>query len=123
MRISFLILPALFASATLAACSGSETAERSDGKALKVDVVAPREPEIIPASGQLSVGELANSYDHEATMARVQPQPPEDDIGTTWNDDGWIYSEGTGPDMTPAEPVEKEVRSSKITKVPADHEG
>ena len=98
IRSLFLAMALLGSTAAVSACSDGAATERADGEALKVDVVAPREPDIIPSSGQLSVGDLANSYDHQQTMDRArQSDQPADDIGTSWNDDSWAYSEGTGP--------------------------
>lgn len=121
MRKQTLSFFGLAAIAALGACSPEKSVERANGEALKVDVVAPREPEIIAASGQLSVGELANSYDHEQTMARAHAsEVPVDDIGTSWNDDNWAYSEGTGPETMPKDQVQSGDPKVKVTKVPAD---
>ena len=125
MRKQFLItLVGMTSLVAAAACSPSGDGERADGKALKVDVVAPPEPEIIATSGQLSVGELANGYDHAEAMARVQPEEPVEETGTSWNDEGWVYSEGTGPETSPKEQLlTKDPKTSKVTKVPDDYEG
>lgn len=119
MRKQTLSLLGLAAVAALGACSPDKTVEHSGGQALKVDVVAPREPEIVASSGQLSVGELANGYDHEQTMARAHAvEQPVDDIGTMWNDENW--AEGTGPALEPRDAAITADPKVKVTKVPAD---
>lgn len=123
MRKQTLIVLGLTAIAALGACSPENSVEYVGGDALKVDVVAPREPEIVPTNGQLSVGDLANTYDHEQTMARVHAsQEPVDDIGTTWNDDNWAYAEGTGPEIMPQDQVQQSDPKVKVTKTPNDYE-
>lgn len=98
------------------------------GASLRVDVVTPEEPAIVSGGGQLSVGELANSYNHEETMSRapaVEPTPEEG--GTSWNDDVWSSNDGPGydSDTAPASssgkiPSGKDV---KVTKTPSGYEG
>ncbi|MEG1453741.1 hypothetical protein [Brevundimonas sp.] len=131
--IAFAVVAAGIAWAGITVLSGSdEPAANADGTGLRVDVVAPKEPEVANSGGQLGVGELANGYDHTEAMARIHPaEETGEDIGTSWNDDNWNYSDGTGPapSSTPGKdamdekqplPVEKTI---KVTKVPNDYEG
>lgn len=120
---TLMIFAGAIALSPLAACSPEAGSEHADGKGLKVDVVAPREPEVISNTGQLAVGELANTYDHEATMARAHANDvPVDETGTSWNDDNWAYAEGTGPEMTPKDVIDKkDPPSVKVTKIPSDY--
>lgn len=135
--VAFAALAAGIAWAGITVLGGSdEPAANPDGAGLRVDVVAPKEPELANSGGQLGVGELANGYDHTETMSRIQtPEETGEDIGTSWDDDNWTYSDGTGPATRPAPspapsndamddkkplPVEKTV---KVTKVPSGYEG
>lgn len=124
-KLSLFSVAALMVAAT-AACSPSDPTPSADGSGLRVDVVAPREPEIASDGGQLAVGDLADGYNHEETMARaMELDAQSQDHGTSWDDDGWVYSEGTGPAVEP--PVDaiatKDNKPVKTTKVPADFEG
>jgi len=120
MRKQTLSLLGLAAVAALGACSPERSEQHVGGEGLRVDVVAPREPEIVPAGGQLSVGDLANGYDHEQTMARAHAvEQPVDDIGTTWNDENW--AEGTGPAIEVRDTAPVADPKVKVTKVPADY--
>lgn len=127
--IAFAVVAAGIAWAGITVLGGSdEPTANADGTALRVDVVAPKEPEVVNSGGQLGVGELANGYDHTEAMARIHPaEETGEDIGTSWNDDNWNYSDGTGPapskdpmDEKQSLPVEKTI---KVTKVPNDYEG
>lgn len=61
---------------------------------LHIDVVAPKEPDLIQSEGKLSVGELTDGYDHSQTL---QPPAPEyTDDYTTFDDPAWNAQEGTG---------------------------
>ena len=88
------------------------------GSSLRVDVVAPKEPETINSSGQLAVGDLANSYNHEETMHRAEEQVAEEETGTSWNDDVW------GDDSASPAPSDDPIgdklaeKSVRVTKVP-----
>lgn len=64
------------------------------GPALKIDVVAPTEPVPVSTGGQLSVGELNNSYDHTEAMTRVEPQEDPDNF-VTFDDQSWPDDVGT----------------------------
>lgn len=88
------------------------------GNSLRVDVVAPKEPETIQSSGQLAVGELANSYNHEETMHRVEEDVAEEETGTSWNDQVW--GDDSEPPSASADPIGDKLaeKSVKITKVP-----
>lgn len=77
----------------------NEPGTRVNGPALSIDVIAPREPEPVRSSGQLSVGELNNGYDHAATMAQAEPSQEDANGYTSWNDDNWS-NEGVLPDET-----------------------
>lgn len=118
----------LFAASTfvlVSACSQDNPAEHADGASLRVDVVAPKEPEIIASSGQLSVGELNNGYDHQLTMERArQYDEPAEDVGTSWDDDSWAYAEGTGPAIVEKEvPAKPDPKLNRTYKSGGDFEG
>lgn len=125
--ITFAVLAAGIAWAGITVLGGSdEAAISADGTGLRVDVVAPKEPEIINGGAQLGVGELADGYDHAETMARIQtPEDTGEDIGTSWDDDNWTYSDGTGPAQTATQgkdpmdkkqplPAEKTIETNKF---------
>ena len=120
MRNLSLSVLAMVLAGTLAACSDNTTQHTVDGDGLRVDVVAPKEPEIVPTQGQLSVGELADGYDHAATMQRAQEfETVDEDLGTSWNDESWAYEDGTGPAIKQV-PQSEPDRDVKVTKVPAN---
>lgn len=127
--IALAVIVAIIAWAGITILGGSdEPTGHADGEGLRVDVVAPKEPKIVSGSGQLGVGELANGYDHTETMARIQtPEETGEDIGTSWDDDNWNYSEGTGPAMNSDNTDKKQPlptdKTVKVTKVPSGYEG
>ncbi len=127
--IAFAAVAAGIAWAGITVLGGSdEPAANPDGAGLRVDVVAPKEPEAANSGGQLGVGELANGYDHTETMSRIHPvDETGEDTGTSWNDDNWNHSDGTGPamsqdDLNDKQPLPAE-KTVKVTKVPSGYEG
>ena len=86
----------------------NEPGGSASGPALSIDVVAPKAPEPVQSTGQLSVGELSNGYEHTATIEKTEETPSEDPEGyTTWNDDNWSN------DRTPPSSDDKRVYQSE----------
>lgn len=74
--------------------------DRSDGRRIAVDVVAPHEPDLIPGP-VLSVGDLRDGYEHDPE--RLEPPAPLDDpyLETPALESAWLEPE---PAPTPNDP-------------------
>lgn len=93
----------------------------ASGPGLSIDVVAPKSPEPVRTSGQLSVGELNNGYDHTATMQKTEAAPAEDpNAYTAWNDDNWSGENAPPPveDKRTYQSDPKDKTASVTVKVP-----
>lgn len=102
----------------------NEPGSNANGPALSIDVVAPKEPDAIKTSGQLSVGDLNNGYDHTATVEKAETAPAEDQDGyTTWSDDNWSNDSDApqSEDKRILQSDPKEKVASVTVKVPEGH--